>query len=150
MNGLLRHHGMTGEIDLLSIDIDGMDHWVWEAVEAVTPRVVVIEFQDILGPDRAVTLPYSPGFVLADHAVNAGTDDYVGASLAAMVKLGRRKGYRLVGANSMGFNAFFVREDVVGDLLPEVEPKDCLTHPWNANGEQVRYPRVAGMEWVEV
>lgn len=150
VNGLLREHGMTGEIDLLSIDIDGMDYWVWEAVEAVTPRVVVIEFQDILGPDRAVTVPYSPGFVRAAHAVNAATNDYVGASLAAMVKLGRRKGYRLVGANSMGFNAFFVRDDVVGELLPEVEPKDCLTHPWNAYGEQVRYPRVAGMEWVEV
>lgn len=79
VNGLLREHGMTGEIDLLSIDIDGMDYWVWEAVEAVSPRVVVIEFQDILGPDRAVTVPYSPGFVRADHAVNAGTNDYVGA-----------------------------------------------------------------------
>jgi len=79
-----------------------MDYWVWEAIEAVPPRVVVIGFQDILGPDRAVTVPYSSGFARADHAVNSGTNDYVGGSLAAMVKLGRRKGYRLVGANSMG------------------------------------------------
>ena len=150
VNGTLRDHGMTGEIDLLSIDIDGMDYWVWEAVDAVDPRVVVIEFQDILGPDRAVTVPYSPDFDRSAHAVNAGSNDYVGASLAAMVKLGRRKGYRLVGANAMGFNAFFVRDDVAGDLLTAVEPTACLTHPWNAFGEQVRYPRVAEMEWVEV
>lgn len=106
-----------------------MDYWVWEAIEAVPPRV---------------------GFARADHAVNSGTNDYVGGSLAAMVKLGAARGTASSGRTPWGFNAFFVRDDVGGELMPEVEPKDCLTHPWNVYGEQVRYPRVAGMEWVEV
>lgn len=150
VNRMLREHETTGEIDLLSIDIDGMDYWIWDAIEAVTPRVVVIEFQDILGSERAVTVPYSPRFQLRDYPVNEHSNDYVGASLPAMVKLGRRKGYRLVGANVLGFNAFFVRNDVAPDLLSEVEVKHCLSHPWNDYGARVRYPRVAEMEWVEV
>ncbi len=105
VNDLLRGHGMTGEIDLLSIDIDGMDYWVWESVDAVDPRVVVIGFQDILGPDRAVTVPYSPDFPRSQHAVDARSNDYVGASLAAMVKLGRRRGWVEVGADRSASSA---------------------------------------------
>lgn len=120
------------------------------AAGAVPPRVVVIGFQDILGPDRAVTVPYSPGFARADHAVNSGTNDYVGGSLAAMVKLGRRKGYRLVGANSMGLQRLLRTRRRGRGADAGGGAKDCLTHPWNVYGEQVRYPRVAGMEWVEV
>lgn len=67
-----------------------------------------------------------------------------------MVKLGREKGYRMVGVNRLGFNAFFVRDDLAPDLLAEVEPRAYLTHPWNEYGIRVRYPRVEAMEWVEV
>lgn len=150
VNGVLRDHGATGEVDLLSIDIDGMDYWLWRAVDVISPRVVVIEFQDILGGERAATVPYSPHFRLRDHAANAESNDYAGASLPAMVKAGRDKGYRLIGANRHGFNAFFIREDLAPDLLPEVDPLSCLTHPWNEYGWRVRYPRVAHMTWEEV
>ena len=67
-----------------------------------------------------------------------------------MVKLGRQKGHRLVGVNSLGFNAFFVRNDIALEVLPEVQAQDCLTHPWNEYGMRVRYPRVQHMEWMEV
>ncbi len=150
INGVLRKHDMTGEVDLLSVDIDGMDYWLWKALDVITPRVVLIEFQDILGWERAVTVPYAPKFRVGDYSVNSNSNDYVGASLPAMVKLGRQKGYRLVGVNSLGFNAFFVRNDIALELLPEVQAQDCLTHPWNEYGMRVRYPRVQHMEWMEV
>jgi hypothetical protein len=150
VNSILRENGAIGEIGLLCIDIDGMDYWIWRAIDVIAPLVVLIEFQDILGPERSVTVPYSPDFRVRDHPVNAHSNDYAGASLSAMVKLGREKGYRLVGVNRLGFNAFFVRNDLVPDLLPEVSAKECLVHPWNEYGQRERYPRVADLEWLEV
>lgn len=37
--------GGTADLDILSLDIDGMDYWVWEAITVVKPRVVMLEIQ---------------------------------------------------------------------------------------------------------
>jgi hypothetical protein len=118
IDGLLREAGFTGDIGVLSIDIDGNDYWVWEAIEAISPRIVVVEYNSLFGPDRAVTVPYNPTFARgrAHHS-----HVYYGASIAALARVGARKGYALVGSNTAGNNAFFVREDVRGDL-PVVTP----------------------------
>jgi hypothetical protein len=150
VNDVLCRNEIVGDIDLLSIDIDGMDFWIWKAIDVVTPRVVVVEYQDIAGWDRAVTVPYSPTFRVTDYPVNRESNDYAGASLPAMVTLGREKGYRLVGANRLGYNAFFVHEGLASRELPEVDARTCLSHPWNRYGMRVRWPRVADMEWIEV
>lgn len=150
INELLTKHGPTGEIDLLSIDIDGNDYWLWRAIDVITPRVVVIEYQDILGPERSVTIPYDPQFSLDRYEVNASQNNYVGASLRAMVKLGASKGYRLVATNRLGFNAFFVREDLGREVLPEISVEEGFPHPWNDYGMRERYPLVAEMPWVDV
>jgi len=113
VNDLLRDHGLTGEIDLLDIDIDGIDYWVWQAIESVTPRVVVVEYNADFGFERAVTVPYDPRFdrhKTAEHR-------YYGASLRAFERLGAQRGYRLVAIEPRGVNAFFVRHDV-GEGLP--------------------------------
>jgi hypothetical protein len=91
----------------LSIDIDRNDYWVWKAIEVVRPRVVVIEYNAALRPPLSLVVPYDP------RAMWNGTN-YFGASLEAMVRLGREKGYRLVGCSFSGGNAFFVRNDVAG------------------------------------
>ncbi len=147
VNQVIRDNGVSGEVDLLSIDMDGVDYWIWKAIDCITPRVVVVEYQDILGPDRAVTVPYSPDF---RAQWNQGTADYCGASLAAFVKLGRAKGYRLVGCNRYGFNAFFIRDDLGGELLPEIPAAACFEHPKVHHGMRTRLPRVEHMDWVEV
>ena len=59
VNGMLEKFGFTGELDLLSIDIDGMDYWVWEALTVCSPRVVAIEYNWLFGAERAVTIPYA-------------------------------------------------------------------------------------------
>jgi hypothetical protein len=150
INALMADHGVTGDIDLFSIDIDGIDYWIWRAVQAVQPRVVVVEYQDILGPDRAWTIPYRPNFNVSDYPVNREHNNYCGASLRAFVNVGREKGYRLVGCNQGGWNAFFVRQGLGEDRLPEVSVQSCLQSEWNRFGIERRFPLVKDMEWQEV
>jgi len=117
INDLIRQNGIAGEIGLLSIDIDGNDYWVWEAIDVATPSLVVIEYNARFGPGRALTVPYDPAFVRTTaHYSNI----YYGASLAALCLLAKRKGYCFVGCNTAGVNAFFVREDLRPSALPEL------------------------------
>jgi hypothetical protein len=109
INEILKKNGIQGDIGLLSIDIDGNDYWVWEAIEIVKPRIVVVEYNSRFGPSRAVTVPYDPFFIRSRAHYSM---IYYGASLAALVSLGARNGYDFIGANSAGNNAFFVRRDV--------------------------------------
>jgi hypothetical protein len=119
VNDILREAGLTGQLDLLSIDIDGNDLWIWEAIDAVDPRVVVIEYNSSLGSERSVTIKYDPAFT------RRGLGNYYGASLRALVHSGRRRGYRLVAVEPRGVNAFFVRSDVAPEL-PEIDPADAF------------------------
>jgi hypothetical protein len=117
INDLIRRNGIAGEIGLLSIDIDGNDYWVWEAIDIVAPSIVVVEYNSRFGPERAVTVPYDPAFVrtTAHHS-----NIYYGASLAALCLLARRKDYSFVGCNTAGVNAFFLRRDLRPSALPEL------------------------------
>jgi len=124
VNDVLRNHGFTGELDFLSIDIDSNDYWVWEAITACSPRVVAIEYNWLFGAQRAVTIPYSPTFDLAA----VGVRSYRGASLAALVHLGRRKGYRLVATERV--NAFFLRNDIAPQI-PETDAVRGYRAPLN-------------------
>jgi hypothetical protein len=106
IEGLL--DGVPAELDLLSIDIDNNDYWIWSAIDTIRPRVVVIEYNASIRPPAALVIPYSP-----DNGWSGGS--YYGASLSALELLGRKKGYSLVGCNLVGSNAFFVRDDLAGD-----------------------------------
>ncbi|MCC7119855.1 MAG: hypothetical protein IT310_15120 [Anaerolineales bacterium] len=113
INSLFESAGFRGEIGLLSIDIDGNDYWVWEAIQAVAPVIVTVEYNSVFGAAHAVTVPYDPGFERTKaHFSNL----YWGASLKALCVLADRKGYAFVGCNSNGNNAHFVRKDKVGRL----------------------------------
>ena len=119
---LLSVNGICGEIDLLSIDIDGNDYWVWKAICEVSPRVVVIEYNATFGPDRSQTVIYDPEF---DRHAKHASGYYHGASLAALAKLGQSKGYELVGCDSRGVNAFFVRKDVAEGRIPSISVEEA-------------------------
>ncbi len=117
IDALLREHGLSGDIGLLSVDIDGVDYWVWEAISSVQPAIVVAEYNSLFGPDRAVTVPYDAKFQRAEAH---HSHSYYGASLAALVALGRRKGMAFVGSNSAANNAFFVRRELLRAPLREL------------------------------
>ena len=114
INGIFRENNISGDIGLLSIDIDGNDYWIWKVIDAVSPRIVVIEYNSRLGPDLSVTIPYDADFSRGPAHYSM---IYYGASLRALWKLGRQKGYQLICCNSAGNNAFFVREDVMPERL---------------------------------
>jgi hypothetical protein len=147
INSLIAGAGFEGEVDLLSIDIDGMDYWLWREIDAIQPRVVVIEFNHLWGAGKAVTVPYDPAFQaeMTPHGA-----DYHGASLSAMIKLGREKGYRFVGCEKYGFNAFFLRDSLGLPHLPEMNAEECFNHPRAKFGIAQRFPNVALKQWEEV
>lgn len=105
VEGLLADANAPTEFDLLSIDIDGNDYWIWKAIENYRPRVVVIECNALYPPGIRWVMRYSPGH-------KHDSSNYHGASLEALAALGLEKGYQLVACNFAGVNAFFVREEV--------------------------------------
>ncbi len=150
VSSICKERGFGGEIDLLCLDIDGVDYWIWKALTEVEPRVVVVEYQDILGPERSWTVPYRRDFEVASYPVNRERRNYCGASLRAFERLATSKGYRLVGCNRGGWNAFFVKEGLADALLPMVTVESCLSSDWNRFGMETRFPLVADLEWQEV
>jgi hypothetical protein len=113
---LLCEYGYKGKIGLLSIDIDGNDYWVWQAITAVDADIVVIEYNSLFGNERTITIPYKDDFVRSEsHYSNL----YFGASLPALYKLGESKGYSFVGCNQAGNNAYFVKRNMMIDSLAE-------------------------------
>jgi hypothetical protein len=119
INALIEQGNITGDIDFLSVDIDYNDYWVWKAITIVRPRVVCIEYNATLRPPMSLVVPYEP------TRQWDGTN-FFGASLEALVRLGREKGYRVVGCNYTGVNAFFVREDVAGGHF--IDPATAEEH----------------------
>jgi hypothetical protein len=118
---LLRSAGARADADLFSLDIDGNDYWVWNALTDFNPRVAVVEYNAAFGPTRAVTIPYAADFCLGDKHPRL----YFGASLAALTKLANKKGYALVGTADNGPNAFFVRRDCLKGALSETTAEQC-------------------------
>jgi len=131
INMLLRKYNVPDDIDIISIDVDGQDFWIWMACQ-YRPTLIVIEYNSNFSSlEEKYTVPFEPSFRWD------GTK-YYGASLGALVQLGSDKGYKLVYAN--GVNAFFVRSDMLDnsedfrdeDLMLHVErhSRDDLDRPW--------------------
>jgi len=124
VNDVIASAGFTGEIDFLSIDIDGNDYWVWEALTVIEPRLVLIETHPELGY-RSRVAPYAE-----DPArVDGMPAHFLGASPSAMTAMAARRGYRLVAANRFGFNLFYVREDLATPMMPGIPSDDLFRHP---------------------
>lgn len=122
IDALITENGLTGDIGVLSVDVDGVDYWIWKAITSVSPAIVVAEYNSLFGPDRAVTVPYDPAFqrAKAHHSCS-----YYGASLGALAHLAQKKGYALVASNSAGNNAFFVRRDLLNESVREISVADA-------------------------
>jgi hypothetical protein len=113
INQVLKSNGISGKIDLLSIDMDGNDYWVWEKIGSIDPNVVIIEYNGSFGSDKSISVCYDPQF---DRLSKHPSGFYHGASLRAFTKLGREKGYSLVGCDKTGCNAFFVKKGLAKKL----------------------------------
>lgn len=124
INELLERSGFDYDLGILSIDIDGMDYFVFEGISSYKPRILVCEFNPVFGATRKITVPYKSDFnrTRAHHS-----NLYWGASLAAITSLAKDRGYSLVGTNSAGQNAFFVRQDLVNEHLIVMTSEEAFT-----------------------
>lgn len=114
INDLFTKYRVPEHFGLLSIDIDGNDYYIWNALDArYRPAIVVIEYNALFPPDAARTIVYDADF-------RWDSSNYQGASFLALCRLGIRKGYRPVCADRKGVNLFFVRQDLLAGLPAEV------------------------------
>jgi hypothetical protein len=124
IDALMRGSGFDRDLGILSIDVDGVDYWLLDAIGSVVPRILVVEYNALFGAERKISVPYQHDFVRGrKHYSNL----YFGASLPAFEYLARRKGYTLVGTNSAGCNAFFVRSDLMSEKLQELAAQKAYT-----------------------
>ncbi|GAA4408194.1 hypothetical protein GCM10023187_29720 [Nibrella viscosa] len=117
------YNDVPTELDLLSIDIDGNDFWVWQSINIFKPRVVIVEYNPFFGPNVDWIMKYNPNHSW-DHLTV-----YHGASLKSLQLLGEEKGYALVCCDLSGTNAFFVRKDLLSDKFIKADSTDFLYQP---------------------
>lgn len=144
INGLISARFPGEELGILSVDIDGNDHWIWEAITCVRPSIVICEYNSVFGDHRAVTIPYDAVF---DRTKAHHSNLYYGASLAAFCRLAERKGYAFVGSNSAGNNAFFVRSDRLTGLKALTAKQGYVESKYReSRGPDGRLNYLAGVE----
>lgn len=108
INPIFSEQGFSGEIGLLSIDIDGNDYYVWNAINTVSPIIVICEYNSLFGAKAPYTIPYESSFVRAQQGF---AKLFYGASITSLCDLAENKGYSFIGCNSAGNNAYFIRND---------------------------------------
>jgi hypothetical protein len=105
------------DVGLLHIDIDGNDYWVWQALSNLRAEIVIMEFNSVLGCARPIAVPYDSTF---DRVKAHFSGLYWGASISAMNHLAEKLGYKLIGSNGAGNNAYFVRADRLNSAIRAV------------------------------
>ena len=150
INNILEENGMIGEIDMLSIDIDGNDYWILEKIDRINPRVIIIEYNASIPKDKSLSVKYDPKFDRFEKHKSAW---YHGASLAAISKLANKKGYVLVGCDSTGCNAFYVRKDLAKGKLEEVSVEGAYypqIYKSKSCSLENQFDQIKDLEWEEV
>jgi len=122
VNLLFKKYNVPQEFDLLSIDVDSYDYWIWKALEGYSPRVVVIEYDSAIPVTEAKVVNPDPE-ILKKYPGSSG------ASLLALSKLGKSKGYTLVVCDNSGINSFFTRNDLIEDKFVIKDIKDIYRSP---------------------
>ena len=121
--GLLEDSGFPKDLGILSVDIDGIDYYVLEALSDWRPSIIIVEFNEVFGWDRPVTVPYEPSFV---RHKRSSSNIYYGANLPAYLSLLNKRDYALVGTNSVSSNAFFVKRCLLNDVVSYDDLSSCM------------------------
>ncbi len=140
VEAVFERHQVDLELDVLSIDVDTIDFWIWKAIDRFRPRLVIVEYNASLSPDRAQVFPNDP-------SARWDETSYYGSSLGAFRLLGRQKGYDLVHTDLLGINAFFVRRDLADRVGITAPPIRALNFGLTGGSMPVD---PLGRAWVEV
>jgi hypothetical protein len=125
IDNLLKSYKIAGKIGLLSIDIDGNDYWIWQAIRSANPDIVVCEYQSMWGFEHPVTIPYTEEF---NRAEKKHHNIYYSCSLPALIHLATEKGYAYIGSNKVGSNAFFINEKYL-NLFEDIDKRISYASP---------------------
>ena len=147
VNQLISESGFEGEIDLFSLDIDGNDYHIMEAIHIIEPRVIICEIHNVIPPDKALTIPYKEDFY---HKDGKQHEDFRSVSLLAMTKLLNKKGYRLVGGHQYGFNVVFIKNGVGAEHFPEVSVESVLDNTYSKMRVEESWNEVKNLPWQKV
>jgi len=143
---LIAENGFKNEIDLLSLDIDGNDYYIMEAINVIKPRVIICETHNVIPSDLAMTIPYKSDF----NRMEDLHPDFMSVSLLAMKKLLNKKGYRLVGSHRYGFNAIFMLNEVGKDYFPEVSVESVHDNAYTKFRTETAWKEVKDLPWVKI
>jgi hypothetical protein len=148
INKLIEEENFVGDIDLLSLDIDGIDYYVWDSIKVISPRVFICECHNIVPDDMAITIPYKKDFSYMSK--NNYHEEFRSVSPLAMIKLSKEKGYRLIGSHKYGFNLVFLRNDVGTEYFPEIALDKISNNQYTIISKKTRWPLVKDAPWVKV
>jgi hypothetical protein len=146
INELIKESDFVGEIDLLSLDIDGNDYYIMEAINVIKPRVIICETLNVIPSDLALTIPYKSDFSRQESL----HPDFMSVSLLAMKKMLNKKGYRLIGSHRFGFNAIFMLNGVGTEYFPEVSVESIHDNEYTKFRNRTAWKQVKDMPWVAV
>jgi hypothetical protein len=146
INNILSENGFTGEIDLLSIDLDGLQYHIFNEVNAINARVIVFESNNALPKDLSITIPYDESFYMYSGKYDP---EFRSVSHKATVKLMKSKGYKLIGSHRHGFNLIFLRNDIAPELFPEVD-YERYYETFHSKNRQQAWEKVKDLPWVKV
>jgi hypothetical protein len=124
INDLLARSGFGEDVGILSIDLDGNDYFIFEAITYCRPRIIICEYNAVFGAIRSISVPYDAAFVRHNKHYS---HIYYGASLGAIAHIAKKKGYSLVGTNTAGNNCFFVRNDLLNAQVQVLDTGEAFT-----------------------
>jgi len=146
----INHHLMASccpcDVDLLSMDVDGNDYWLWEAIDYISPKICCFETHDWIPSNLSLTIPYRPDFSMLDSPHSG----FRSVSLLAMNRLSKRKGYTLIGAHRHGFNVFYLRNDLMNSFFGEVAVESIHNNAATRRNQTEMWPQIAKYPWVTI
>ena len=123
INNIIKNINLKN-IGLFSLDIDGIDYWIWREIKKLNPVIFICEFNSVFGNKKKITVPYDKNFNRTKfHYSNLA----FGASIQAFIKVSQKKGYEFIGTNSNGVNAYFIKKNNYKFIKSKIKHRTIFT-----------------------
>ena len=135
INNVLKENGFNKKLDLLSLDVDGIDYWILDSLQPNISKIIVVEYNSTFGRDLEVTVPNIKNFNRTNYHYS---NLCFGASLKAIIKLMKTKNYVFLGTNISKINAFFVSKEELHKIKLNLPNDKDLSEFVNSNIRESR------------
>jgi len=135
INNVLKENGFNEKVDLLSLDVDGIDYWILDSLQPNISKIIVVEYNSTFGSDLEVTVPNIKNFNRTNYHYS---NLCFGASLKAIIKLMKNKNYVFLGTSLSKINAFFISKDELHKVKINLPSDNELSEYANSNIRESR------------